>query len=278
MDVLDFSSRSMDGHFEVVTTILLVLALLRLSSNSERVSFNMAVFVISTFSDVDAEGVLLNAMPFQCDVYFVLSSLRWLILDQIGSISLVGDLGWYFPIGAMNFDLEGLASLFHIVAVFVFGLDGKVCWKVVRDAIFKARSISTALASICSSHHCNSEWTVFDVLIVQRNCLMPENHVYCVVPFFFRCILHTECAIIVVFHFDGDFTSAWVQNIDIDRPSTCMKSCTILVSGLHSEMADIRSVATFEARPVCHTLKSIRSTFGMMNTDGVGAVSNRSTM
>ena len=147
---------------EPVTTVGLVLSLLVLSLNGDGVA-HAGVVSISTLEDVDGLGGVLDSVTIQSGGDGVLSGLINIVLNIVGTISVIGDLG-VGGAGAGNLDLTVVTG--DGVIVDITSEDLEVSGLVI-EGTFQTGSLSPGLGGIGGGLDVGLEGSVLDVITVE---------------------------------------------------------------------------------------------------------------
>ncbi len=90
--------------------------------------------MISALADVDVVGRVRDGLVLQRDVDASGASMLRSVVNTVGAVAVVGDLGGHVALGAGDLHLERVATLAHGLTVGANGLDGEVSGQVVLHA------------------------------------------------------------------------------------------------------------------------------------------------
>jgi hypothetical protein len=165
----DGARGTLDGDLEGFTALAHVLVGLCASTDHKLVTFNEGSVVVSTFLDIDVVRAVSDGLVLEGDLDLVLASVVGLVVDGIGTITIVLNLNGNISVGTLYLDIEGIATMLDGVALGVASLDGEVGGQVVLNTFLDTRTIDLGLAGVGTLANFDVERRVFDVLIVLRS-------------------------------------------------------------------------------------------------------------
>jgi len=149
--VLDNAGRTSDTSAEFLATLSHVLVSLGAGTDGELVVLNKTGVVVSSFLDVDSVRRVGDWGVLQSDLNLVCSCISGCIVNTVSTITVVGNVGGYIAIGALDLDNVGITTRLHWLTISTTRLDVEVGWEIVLYSIFQSRTIDFALGGISTN-------------------------------------------------------------------------------------------------------------------------------
>jgi len=229
---------------------------LGLGTDGELEVLDEGVFVSGTLLDIDSVWRLGDSVVLKGNIDSMLAVFGGIVIDGVGTIVVVCNVGGNIAVGTDDLDLEWITSFAHVVAITIASFDEEFGGFGIVN-ILETRTPNKRVGGIGSRLDWDVVRGILNVIVVE-SFLCVEDDVDLVVSRINRLVVDGVGTIVVVDDLGGNLGTLGIIDLGVDWMATLGKGLTFGVLGNDSEGGGICGVTTLEARTINVEFRWIR--------------------